>query len=139
HSSEFNATLSKAALRGAQELTGAYAEAEKAFAVPGDLAKKIAHFLEAVGYLPGLQKIYKDLEDAGIEVLYDDRKESAGVKFADADLIGIPIRITLGNRSYKEGKCEVKLRSNEEEVLSFDLDNLADEIKTLIAKLGQRV
>ena len=85
------------------------------------------------------EKIYSDLEAAGIEVLYDDRKESARVKFADADLIGIPVRITLGNRSFKEGKCEVKIRGNEEEVLSFDLDNLAQEVKTLIAKLGQRV
>ena len=64
NSAEFAATLSKAALRGAQELTAAYAEAEKTFAAPGGLAKKIAHFLEAVGYLPGLQRIYKDLEDA---------------------------------------------------------------------------
>ena len=74
-----------------------------------------------------------------LRVLGEAHCEEELATVADADLIGIPIRITLGNRSYKEGKCEVKLRSNEEEVLSFDLDNLADEIKTLIAKLGQRV
>ena len=93
------------------------------------------HFISLIKDNDVSEKIYNDLEAAGIEVLYDDRKESAGVKFADADLIGIPIRITLGNRSFKEGKCEVKVRSNEQEVLSFDLDNIADEIKTLIAKL----
>ena len=112
---------------------------ESGLKLPIAVAPYQVHFISLIKETDVAEKIYKDLEDAGIEVLYDDRKESAGVKFADADLIGIPIRITLGNRSYKEGKCEVKLRSNEEEVLSFDLDNLADEIKTLIAKLGQRV
>ncbi|MFA6905826.1 MAG: His/Gly/Thr/Pro-type tRNA ligase C-terminal domain-containing protein, partial [Sphaerochaeta sp.] len=75
------------------------------------------------------------LSAAGVEVLYDDRKESAGVKFADADLIGLPIRITLGNRSLKEGKVEVKLRRNLEETFSFELATVVEETKALIAKL----
>jgi prolyl-tRNA synthetase len=81
------------------------------------------------------ENIYKELSDAGIEVLYDDRKESAGVKFADADLIGIPVRITIGNRSFKERKAEVKFRNNLSEMQLFDLDNLTDEILAAIAGL----
>jgi prolyl-tRNA synthetase len=83
--------------------------------------------------------IYRNLVDAGIEVLYDDRKESAGVKFADADLIGVPIRLTLGNRSLKEGKVEVKLRAKPEQSLSFTLENLAGEVTALIVALQNEI
>jgi prolyl-tRNA synthetase len=54
--------------------------------------------------------LYADLQAAGIEVLYDDRNESAGVKFADADLIGCPMRVTVSTRSLKAGGFEVKAR-----------------------------
>ena len=64
-------------------------------------------------------------------MLYDDRNETAGVKFADADLIGIPIRITLGNRSLKEGKVEVRLRSTGE-TSSYLISDIADEVKAEI-------
>jgi prolyl-tRNA synthetase len=59
-------------------------------------------------------KLYADLTRAGYEVLYDDRELSAGVKFNDADLIGIPWRIAVGGRGLKEGKVEVKRRSESE-------------------------
>ncbi len=104
--------------------------------LPIAVAPYQVHFISLIKDSDISDKIANELEAAGIEVLYDDRKETAGVKFADADLIGIPIRITLGNRSYKEGKCEVKLRSNEDEVMSFDLDNLVPEVKALIAKIS---
>jgi prolyl-tRNA synthetase len=55
-------------------------------------------------------KLYADMQAAGIEVLYDDREESPGVKFNDADLIGIPIRITVSERSLAQGGVEMKLR-----------------------------
>ncbi|MBX0356410.1 proline--tRNA ligase [Halobacillus sp. Nhm2S1] len=55
-------------------------------------------------------QIYDMLLDAGIEVLYDDRKERAGVKFADSDLFGVPVRITVGKRA-GEGVVEVKERA----------------------------
>lgn len=54
--------------------------------------------------------IYKQLTDAGFEVLYDDRDERAGVKFNDADLLGMPIRITVGGKGLKDGVVELKLR-----------------------------
>jgi prolyl-tRNA synthetase len=52
-----------------------------------------------------------ELESSGVEVLYDDRDESPGVKFADADLIGIPLRVTVSKRNLKENAAELKLRS----------------------------
>jgi prolyl-tRNA synthetase len=52
-----------------------------------------------------------ELETRGIEVLYDDRDESAGVKFADADLLGIPLRVTVSKRNLKENAAELRLRS----------------------------
>lgn len=58
-----------------------------------------------------------ELEAAGVEVLYDDRDESAGVKFADADLIGIPFRLTVSARTLKEGAVELKRRTEEKGVM----------------------
>lgn len=55
-------------------------------------------------------QIYRDLRETGVDVLYDDRNERAGVKFNDADLIGIPIQIVLGEKSLKKGMVEVKIR-----------------------------
>ena len=60
--------------------------------------------------------LYADLIRAGYEVLYDDRDLSAGVKFKDADLIGVPWRIAIGNRGLKEGNVEVKRRSESERI-----------------------
>jgi prolyl-tRNA synthetase len=62
-------------------------------------------------------KLVADLEAAGIEVLYDDRDDSAGVKFADADLIGIPFRLTVSARTLKESSVEVKGRTEEKGVM----------------------
>ncbi len=61
--------------------------------------------------------IYDELTAAGIEVILDDRDERAGVKFKDADLIGIPIRITIGPKSWQENQVEVKKRGKDESVL----------------------
>ena len=60
------------------------------------------------------EALVTDLEGAGIEVLYDDREETAGVKFADADLIGIPFRATVSKRTLKEDQVELKPRSASE-------------------------
>ena len=56
------------------------------------------------------QSLYEGLASAGVEVLYDDRRESLGTKFKDADLIGAPIRLTLTPRSLENGGVEMKLR-----------------------------
>ncbi len=60
------------------------------------------------------EKIYEELLGQGIDVLLDDRDERAGVKFNDADLLGIPVRVTVGLRGLKSGQVEVKLRSESE-------------------------
>ncbi|MHC4962978.1 MAG: His/Gly/Thr/Pro-type tRNA ligase C-terminal domain-containing protein [Planctomycetota bacterium] len=60
------------------------------------------------------EKIYQQLLDAGVEVIIDDRNARGGVKFKDADLLGIPIRVTIGRKSLAEGQVEFKLRSEPE-------------------------
>ncbi|MEM6792678.1 MAG: proline--tRNA ligase [Acidobacteriota bacterium] len=59
-------------------------------------------------------EIYGQLQDAGLEVLFDDRDERPGVKFKDADLIGIPVRVVVGKRGLAEGTIEVSLRRDRE-------------------------
>ena len=56
------------------------------------------------------EKIYTDLTEAGVEVVMDDRDERSGVKFKDADLIGFPLRVTVGPKALKENLVEVKVR-----------------------------
>ncbi len=106
---------------------------ESGLKLPVSVAPYQVHLVSLVKDSEIGDKIYEDLQKAGIEVLYDDRKETAGVKFADADLIGLPLRITIGNRSLKEGKVEVKIRKNGE-TTSYLLEDIADEIKREIAK-----
>jgi len=60
---------------------------------------------------------YRELSEKQIEVLYDDREETPGVKFKDADLIGIPLRLTLGERNLKKGLVEIKTRKTGETLL----------------------
>ncbi|MDQ5986922.1 MAG: Proline--tRNA ligase [Syntrophus sp. SKADARSKE-3] len=63
------------------------------------------------------QRLYESLIEQGIEVILDDRDERAGVKFKDADLIGIPLRITVGPKRLSEGKVEIKIRRSGENVV----------------------
>ena len=56
------------------------------------------------------ERLYGELLERGVEVLYDDRDERPGVKFKDADLIGLPVRLTVGAKSLADGKVEVSLR-----------------------------
>ena len=60
------------------------------------------------------EEIYNILQSAGMSVLFDDRDERAGVKFNDADLIGCPIRITVGEKALKDGMVEWKPRKEKE-------------------------
>jgi prolyl-tRNA synthetase len=72
-------------------------------------------------------RLYAALAAAGIEVLVDDRDVRAGVKFKDADLVGIPLRVVLGERGLKEAKVEVKWRW-EPKAEMIDLDTAAETI-----------
>lgn len=83
------------------------------------------------------EAVYKELIDRGIDAIIDDRSERPGVKFKDCDLIGIPIRVTIGERNLKEGLVEIKLRKEtnslkvkKEEVIERVL-NYAHEFKRM--------
>ena len=73
--------------------------------------------------------LYDDLRNAGISVLFDDREERAGVKFNDADLIGCPVRITLGERNLQNGMVEFKRRTQPENQL-IPLSEVVSHLKT---------
>ncbi|MBP2642461.1 MAG: proS 1 [Firmicutes bacterium] len=80
------------------------------------------------------EKAYKELNKAGIETVLDDRAERAGVKFKDADLIGYPIKITLGPKAVNENVVEVKVRRSGE-VFLYNTDNFIAEIQKLLPTL----
>jgi prolyl-tRNA synthetase len=79
------------------------------------------------------EKINDELEAAGIEVLFDDRTESPGIKFNDADLLGIPLRITISPRTLDKNSVEVKWRA-EKEAKILPLEGLAATIKQIVAE-----
>jgi len=77
------------------------------------------------------EKIYDDLVQAGVEVLFDEREERPGVKFKDADLLGIPLRVTVGGRGVKEGVAELKERASGEET-KVPIEKVVDIVKEMI-------
>lgn len=79
------------------------------------------------------EQIYTTLSDDGVEVLLDDREETPGVKFKDADLIGIPLRVTLGDKNLKKGLVEIKVRQTGA-VMLVKKDEAVPKIKELIVQ-----
>jgi prolyl-tRNA synthetase len=77
-------------------------------------------------------KLYTELKNAGVEVLFDDRAESPGVKFNDADLIGIPLRITVSPRNLDKDSVEVKWRT-EKKAQILPLAGIVDAVKKMVA------
>jgi prolyl-tRNA synthetase len=76
------------------------------------------------------EEIYEQLSNENIEVLFDDREVSAGVKFADADLIGLPYRITISAKTIADNSAEIKLRS-EKDTKNIKLSELVTKLKEL--------
>jgi len=116
-------------------LFGALAEThhdERGLTLPPMLAPFDVHLI----VLPGktaearatAEELYESLQIAGFSVLYDDRDERAGVKFNDADLIGCPVRVTVGERNLEKGMVEVKGRRDKESRL-IAISNLVIELK----------
>lgn len=98
------------------------------------LVELIPISMESPEQVETAEKIYNMLRDNNIEVLYDDRPERAGVKFNDADLVGLPVRITIGDKSLKQGKVELKARSEK------DMELVAvDDIVEAVRKLAERL
>ncbi|MEK6776220.1 MAG: proline--tRNA ligase [bacterium] len=79
------------------------------------------------------EKIYEELNSSGIDTLLDDRDERAGFKFKDADLIGIPLRVVIGDKGLKDGIVEIKERKSGE-VTKVPLANATESILKMIRK-----
>ena len=93
---------------------------EKGMVWPETVAPFRVHLL-SLGADEKASEIYQAMTEAGIEVLFDDRDASAGEKFADADLLGIPYRVVIGKRGLESGLAEVKERTKEtSEDVAFD-------------------
>jgi prolyl-tRNA synthetase len=80
------------------------------------------------------EKFYQELQAVGVDVLLDDRDLRPGVKFKDADLIGIPLRVNFGGKGLKEGVVELKWRTGQES----ERVSTADAVKTVVEKLAAR-
>ena len=78
------------------------------------------------------EEMYDTLQSAGISVLFDDRDERAGVKFNDADLIGCPVRVTVGEKGLKDGRAEVKPRTGKDNSL-IPIHELAQHLASLLS------
>jgi prolyl-tRNA synthetase len=78
------------------------------------------------------ENLYGELEAEGLEVLFDDRQESPGVKFNDADLLGIPVRVTVSPRTLETNSVEIKRRSEKEPQL-VPLEKIAARLKELVS------
>jgi prolyl-tRNA synthetase len=80
------------------------------------------------------EAVYRAMREAGVEVLYDDRDASPGVKFADADLRGMPLRVTVSDRSLAEGGVELKRRTAGEPIL-VPLDSCVTAVRAEVEEL----
>ncbi len=104
---------------------------EKTLVLPISVAPFEVELVSLVKDADAADALYEELKADGIDVLYDDRKATAGVKFNDADLFGIPVRITLGNRGLKEGTVELKVGRGESQ--SVARAEILDVVRQTIA------
>jgi prolyl-tRNA synthetase len=84
------------------------------------------------------EKIYNQLREHRIDVLLDDRDARPGVKFNDADLLGIPVRVTIGKKSLAQGCVEIKLRSESEDE-KVDVDSAVDKVVAIVNSLKAKL
>ena len=78
------------------------------------------------------ERLYKELTAGGVEVLYDDREESAGVKFNDADLLGLPLRLVVSPRNLKQDAVEIKGRTDSQAEM-VPLESTVSRVKELLS------
>jgi len=130
---------------GSGRLLACSAEAhhdEQGLIWPISVAPFQVHLLSLRGGEAEAEGILEDLTSAGVEVLFDDRDESPGVKFADADLLGMPIRVTVSKRSLEGGGAEVKLRRDtESHIVSLEAltSDVISQIESLEAEIQAKV
>jgi prolyl-tRNA synthetase len=84
------------------------------------------------------ERMYEQFQSAGIEIMFDDRNESPGVKFNDADLIGIPIRLTVSDRSLQAGGIEIKRRDQEKKSI-IALEDAVSQVEKIIIELQSAI
>jgi len=105
---------------------------------PSDLAPFQVHIVaiqpDKAGVRAIADKLYDELKAAGVEALYDDRDETPGVKFNDADLLGMPLRVTLSPRNLEKGSLEVRPRIATESEL-IPLEGAAEAIRSRLSAL----
>ena len=80
--------------------------------------------------------VYETLVDGGLEVCYDDRDLGAGEKFADAELLGCPLRLTVGRRSLEQREIEVQVRRGREARAGLPADGLLARVEELCRELA---
>ena len=80
------------------------------------------------------ERLYEELAEAGIDVLYDDRDARPGEKFVEAELLGCPLRVVAGKRSLESGELEVQVRRGTEK-RSVPVEGAAAAVKALLAEL----
>jgi len=105
---------------------------EHGLTLPPAAAPFSVHLVGMPGAEAEADTLVATLEAAGIPCLYDDRGESAGVKFTDADLIGLPLRITLGKRSLQAGGAEFKRRDQADKVI-VPLGSVVEAVRAALA------
>ena len=80
------------------------------------------------------ERLYKEMKQAGVDVLLDDRKDRAGVKFKDADLIGYPVRITVSKNTIESGEVELRIRKDGS-TSTLKIDEVSTSVQGLLRLL----
>ncbi len=111
---------------------------------PVSVAPYQVHLLSLAGknadVVTRADEIYTQLQEAGLEVLYDDRDERAGVKFADADLVGLPLRVTVAGKSLDKGGVELKRRDqSKDEMRVVPIDGLVAALNEELQAMQEHV
>jgi prolyl-tRNA synthetase len=83
------------------------------------------------------ERLYETLRAGGVEVLYDDRDAGPGEKFADAELLGCPLRLTVGRHARESGAAEVQVRRGRKEAAGVPLDGEAEQLLGAVHELWQ--
>jgi prolyl-tRNA synthetase len=83
------------------------------------------------------EQLYETLIDGGVEILYDDRDAGPGEKFADAELLGCPLRLTVGRRALESGEAEVQLRRGRQEAPGLPLEGEREQLLRAVHELWQ--
>lgn len=107
---------------------------ERGIIWPKELTPFDVHLISLEGSRSSAEALYETMEKSGLEVLFDDREEGAGVKLKDADLVGVPVRVVVSERSSKAGGVEVTCRADGKSKV-VPVKNLAEEIKKAYSKV----